>query len=162
MRLKISRVVGLVQDYSKLVVRLPDVDDLPEVKEPPEPRPRTHKAAHRLSREDVAEMVRLYQEGVGSVRLAEQFRLGNQAVRQLLRNEGVEIRKHQHMTPEQAQRAVRLYVEEGYSLGKIARALNVPQSSIRRRLLKKVSRSAGEWIGGGCDGPRWRFARPVW
>jgi predicted HTH domain antitoxin len=108
--------VEVLGRYSKLP-KLPNPPQETGPSRQPTERPRTHKVAQRLDAETIAQIVTAYEAGQTSIELATRYGVSKNAVLRLLRDRKIEIR-HQPLTLEQLEEAVRLY-QSGLSLAKV-------------------------------------------
>lgn len=95
-------------------------------------RSRSWLIRRRLTDEQVAEMVRLYESGVGTPALCERFGISKPSVLELLHERGVEMRR-QPLTTKQRARAVQLY-EQGLAIKPIAAELGSSFGAVHRVL----------------------------
>ena len=86
----------------------------------------------RLTDEQVAEMVGLYESGVGTPALCKQFGISKPSVLELLHDRGVQMRR-QPLTKAQRTRAVAPY-EEGFAIKPIAAELGSSFGAVHRVL----------------------------
>jgi transposase-like protein len=97
----------------------------------------------KLSPAEVAELVDTYQAGASQRELTRRFGLHEQTVRAHLRRQGVTLRLQRVLTDTQEAEAVRLYVEEVWSLAELAARFEVGQTAIRSVLMRRgVARRA--------------------
>lgn len=93
-------------------------------------RPRNLR--RRLSRRQVAEIVSRYNAGDNTPVLAEDYGIAKSALLQLLRREGVTLRK-QSITPREAKQAARLY-ESGLSIVEVVERIGYSYTAVRESL----------------------------
>ena len=95
------------------------------------------KENRKLTPDEVAEVVARYQAGASIRSLGKTFRMHEQTVRAHLRRQGVTLRSVRALTKSQGDEAVRLYVDEQWTLAEIGRKLNVDHSTIRSLLVRR-------------------------
>lgn len=106
------------------------------------------KENRKLSPSEVGELVDAYEAGASQAELTRRFGLHEQTGRAHLRRQGVNLRPQRALTDAQEAEAVRLYVEEMWSLAELAARFEVCQTAIRN-----VFRRGGRWRDGGrCGG----------
>lgn len=97
----------------------------------------------RLNRQEIEELVTRYIAGETIRALSREYGVSRSGLRQLLRGEGVALRE-QGITPEDAERAVRLY-ESGLTIRQVVAIRLAPSSECSmRRVLCCVQ------VGAGC------------
>lgn len=99
---------------------------MPEVAIPP------RSLRRRFTCQEISEIVSRYQAGDSIPALCRDFGLSKGGVLQLLRDEGVEMRK-QAITPEDAKQAARFY-EDGLSVAEIVEQIGYSYSTVRKCL----------------------------
>lgn len=92
----------------------------------------TRTLQRRLSPHDRAELVARYIAGEGTPALSTQYGISKCGLLQLLRNEGVTMRK-QAITPRDAERAAQHY-ESGLSITEIVERIGYSYSTVRKSL----------------------------
>jgi len=95
------------------------------------------KENRKLSPAEVAELVGAYEAGVSQRELTRRFGLHEQTVRAHLRRQGVRLRPQRVLTAEQEVEAVRLYVEEVWTLAELAVRFGVGQTAVRNVLVRR-------------------------
>lgn len=98
----------------------------------PDETGRSWLVRRRLTDEQVAELVELYQSGVGTPELSARFGISKPSVLELLHDRGVRMRR-QSLTKTQRAHAVQLY-EEGLAIKPIAARLNSSFGAVHRVL----------------------------
>lgn len=88
----------------------------------------------KLSPAEVTELIAAYQAGTSQGELSRRYGLHIQTVKAHLRRHGVTIRPVQVLTAEQQDEAVRLYVDEAWSLREVASTFGVNPDTVRRTL----------------------------
>lgn len=107
----------------------------------PDTTPRTLR--RRFSRQEIEEIVSRYKAGDNTPALCRAYGISKGGILQLLRDEGVVMRK-QPITPDDAQRAAQLY-EGGNSITEIVDRISYSYSTVRKSLHESgvVMRSRG-------------------
>ena len=95
------------------------------------------KENRKLSPAEVVELVDAYQAGVSQAELTRGFGVHEQTVRAHLRRQGMKLRPLRALAEEQEGVAVRLYVEEMWSLAELAVRFKVGQTAIRNVLVRR-------------------------
>lgn len=95
------------------------------------------KENRKLSPAEVTELVAVYETGTSQRELSRRFGLHEQTVRAHLRRQGVRLRPQRVLTDAQEVEAVRLYVEEVWTLAEVATKLRVGQTAIRNVLVRR-------------------------
>lgn len=95
--------------------------------------------AKQLGRNQVQELIKCYQDGASLRRLGEQFGISRQAVSNILRREGAEMRQR-NLSAEQVDELVRFY-ERGWSMARIGERLNVDPTTVLNRLRERGVRT---------------------
>jgi len=95
------------------------------------------KENRKLSSAEVAELVDAYEAGVSQRKLTRRFGLHEQTVRAHLRRQGVRLRPQRVLTAEQEVEAVRLYVEEMWTLVEVAERFGAGQTAVRNVLVRR-------------------------
>ncbi|MGQ0717543.1 MAG: hypothetical protein ACT4NP_09555 [Pseudonocardiales bacterium] len=91
----------------------------------------------KLSPAEVEELVDAYEVGTSQRELTRRFGLHEQTVRAHLRRQGVKLRPLRALTEAQESDAVRLYVEDVWSLAELAARFKVGQTAIRNVLVRR-------------------------
>jgi hypothetical protein len=92
----------------------------------------TRSLRRRLSPQETAELVTRYNAGEVSPALSKEYGISKCGLLQLLRKEGVSLRK-QAITPEDAKRAARLY-ESGLTIDEVVEQIDSSYSTVRKVL----------------------------
>ncbi len=92
----------------------------------------TRSLRRRLSPQETAELVARYNAGEVSPALSKEYGISKCGLLQLLRKEGVSLRK-QAITPEDAKRAARLY-QSGLVITEVADEIGCSYSTVRKAL----------------------------
>ena len=95
------------------------------------------KENRKLSPGEVVELVDAYKAGASQAKLTRRFGIHEQTVRAHLRRQGVKLRPLRALAEVQEVEAVRLYVEEMWSLAEIAARFKVGQTAIRNVLVRR-------------------------
>lgn len=103
-----------------------------EPDEMPAPHLTPRNLKRRLSRQEVAEIVSRYNAGHNTPALARDYGIAKSALLQLLRKEGVPLRK-QAITSADAKQAARLY-KRGLSITEIVERIGYSYSTVRKSL----------------------------
>jgi hypothetical protein len=94
------------------------------------------RVRRRLKAEQIDEIVRKYEAGMGTPELCAEYGISKPAMLQLLHKQGVVMRR-QPLTLEQRAEAVRLYVEDGLAIKPIAQRLGSSYGAVHRVLLEE-------------------------
>jgi lambda repressor-like predicted transcriptional regulator len=100
----------------------------------PQTPSRSGRLRRRLTAETVSELARRYRGGESSTALSREYGVSKSGLIQLLRTEGVEMRK-QYITPDATEMAIRLY-ESGLSTRKVSKEVGYAWGTIRKVLLQ--------------------------
>ena len=87
----------------------------------------------RLGPAELQQVIELYRCGLSTYRLARQFGTDRHTITRHLRNDGVELRPRQKLTPQLAERAKRLYIE-GHSLALIGKEVGLTPTAVGNAL----------------------------
>jgi len=119
------------------------------------------KENRKLSPGEVVELVDAYKAEVSQAALTRRFGVHEQTVRAHLRRQGVKLRPLRLLTGVQEAEAVRLYVEEMWSLAELADRFKVGQAAVRNVLVRRgvERRAAARRARPGS--PRAARSRPV-
>lgn len=92
----------------------------------------TRSLRRRLSPQETAELIARYGAGEASLALSKEYGISKYELLQLLRKEGVTLRKRA-MTPEDAEHAARLY-ESGLTIDEVTEQIGYSYSTVRKML----------------------------
>jgi predicted DNA-binding protein (UPF0251 family) len=95
------------------------------------------KENRKLSPSEVKDLVDAYKAGTTQVELSRRYGLHQQTVQRHLLKQGVALRSVRVLTDAQEAEAVRLYIEETWSLNEVAAKFGVSQSAIRNMLVRR-------------------------
>lgn len=105
----------------------------------------------RLTPDDQAELIALYEAGASMLELAKKFECHRHTVMRLLRTAGVDIRPQKLTTPDLVAQAAALYAR-GHSLEEVGQLLGLEASTIgkalktRRRETAPAGRGSLAWV----------------
>ena len=88
---------------------------------------------HRLTPDELCQLIELYRSGISTYKLARQFGTDRHTVTGHLRRGGVELRPREKMTPALAEEAKRLYAD-GHSLAVIGKQLGFSHTTVGKAL----------------------------
>jgi IS30 family transposase len=94
------------------------------------------KKNRKLSPTEVVELVDQHQAGVSVPSLSKLFELHEQTVRAHLKRQGVKLQPYRTLTNAQQTEVLRLYVDELWSLARIARKFNICETTVRNTLAR--------------------------
>lgn len=120
-----------------LMRQLPDMAASVTPREP-RPAPRTAK---RLNDEQVKELILAYTDGATFNQLSDRFGISRDTVGAILKRNGVDTHRR-FVSEEVAREAARLY-EQGMSLARVSKQLDVSYSTLRKKLLKRGVKMRG-------------------
>ncbi len=142
-------MVDVLTTYSKKVnlrERLRRLDDQLATSQPriPRPAPKRRLKQH-LTSEQIAELVRRYNDGATSIQLCAETGMSKQTILKLLHANRAAMRR-QGLSPDDAEHAAHLY-RAGQSLATIGSELNVNDMTVRAALVKQgvAMRGPHEW-----------------
>ena len=95
------------------------------------------KENRRLLPAEVAELVDAYRSGASQAELTRRFEIHRDTVRRHLMGQGVERRPCRVLTEAQEDEAVRLYVDETWTLAELAGRFGVGQTAVRNVLVRR-------------------------
>jgi lambda repressor-like predicted transcriptional regulator len=107
---------------------------------PREPRP-APRTAKRLNDEQVKELILAYTDGATFNQLSDRFGISRDTVGAILKRNGVDTHRR-FVSEEVAREAARLY-EQGMSLARVSKQLDVSYSTLRKKLLKRGVKMRG-------------------
>jgi transposase len=150
--------VGSFSNPSDQLERLRTLLELPQPVRPQGSLSTPMQAQRRLDSREVAQLVAAYRSGGRVKRLAAQFGIHRETVRNTLKREGITPRPP-GIRPDDLSQAIRLY-RQGCSLAELARRFDVSHSTVTNTLRRagepsrRASRSV-RWT------PRWRRHSPT-
>lgn len=117
------------------------------VRRPPARPTIRHKIEQRLSAEILYRLAMDHQTGDTTPVLAKRYGISTTAVKRLLHQRGVPLRRYHHLTEQEVAQAAQLY-RAGWSLAKLGHKLEADDETIQQRLKEAgvvMRRQGGRW-----------------